>query len=116
MYAFQIFEVLYDDDIYVDTENILWLLPVCMVVIPFVYFIRVKLYDKYVHGIDLDAMDAELQYYKDKERQANAKLGVLPENKDKIEEDLSQKTPNQSLQRFYEQIQHSLKSFFNIFL
>ena len=61
-------------------------------------------------------MDAELQYYKDKERQANAKLGVLPENKDQIEEDLSQKTPNQSLQRFYKQIQHSLKSLFNIFL
>ena len=117
MYAFQIFEVyFYWDEVYVDKENIFWILPVCMVVIPFVYFIRVKLYDKYVHGIDLDAMDAELQYYKDKERQANAKLGVLPENKDKIEEDLSQKTPNQSLQRFYQQIQHSLKSFFNIFL
>jgi hypothetical protein len=117
MYAFQLFEVyFYWDDTYVDVENIFWILPVCMVVIPFVYFIRIKLYDKYVHGIDLDAMDAELQYYKDKERQANAKLGVLPENKDKLEEDLSQKTPNQSLQQLFKQVQHSLRSLFNIFL
>jgi hypothetical protein len=117
MYAFQIFEVyFYWDDAYVDVENIFWILPVCMVVIPFVYFIRIKLYDKYVHGIDLDAMDAELQYYKDKERQANAKLGVLPENEDKMEEALSQKTPNQSLQELFKQIQHSLRSLFSIFL
>ena len=61
MYAFQIFEVVYFDDTYVDTENIMWLLPVCMIVVPFVYYIRVKLYDKFVHGIDLDAMDAELK-------------------------------------------------------
>jgi len=117
MYAFQLFEVyFYWDDEYVDVENIFWILPVCMVVIPFVYFIRIKLYDKYVHGIDLDAMDAELQYYKDKERQANAKLGVLHENKDKLEEDLSQKTPNQSLRQLFKQIQHSLRSLFNISL
>ncbi|NJB69765.1 hypothetical protein GGR42_000227 [Saonia flava] len=68
MYAFQIFEVVYSEDLFVDTENVLWLLPVCMVIIPFVYFIRVKLYDKYVHGIDLDAMDAELKELKERER------------------------------------------------
>ena len=61
MYAFQIFEVVYSEDDIVDTKNIIWLLPICMVVIPFVYFIRIKLYDKYVHGIDLEAMEAELQ-------------------------------------------------------
>ncbi|WP_411030847.1 hypothetical protein [Spongiimicrobium sp. 3-5] len=68
MYAFQIFEVIYSEDLYVDTENILWLLPVCMIVIPFVYFIRIKLYDKHVHGIDLEAMDEELKAYKEKEQ------------------------------------------------
>jgi hypothetical protein len=68
MYAFQIFEAMYSDDKFVDTENILWLLPVCMVVIPFVYFIRIKLYDKHVHGIDLEAMDAELQAYREREK------------------------------------------------
>jgi len=67
MYVFQIFEDLFDQDGYVDTENLLWLLPICIVIIPFVYFIRVKLYDKHVHGIDLDAMDAELRILKEKE-------------------------------------------------
>ncbi|MGB5385983.1 MAG: hypothetical protein WBN20_04290, partial [Eudoraea sp.] len=95
MYAFQILEVFYyHDDEIVDIENTLWILPVCMVVIPFVYFIRVKLYDKYVHGIDLDAMDAELQYYKDKERQENEKVGVRTKVEDQMEEDLSKKTPD----------------------
>mgnify|MGYP001813594406 CR=1 FL=1 len=64
MYAFQIYEAIYFDNNYVDTENILWLLPVCMVIIPFVYFIRIKLYDKYVLGIDLEAIDAELEALK----------------------------------------------------
>jgi len=64
MYAFQILEEVYSEDNYIDTDNILWLLPVCMVLIPFVYLIRIKLYDKYVHGIDLEAMDAELKSMK----------------------------------------------------
>lgn len=63
-YAFQLFELMYSEDDYVDVENIWWLLPICMVVVPFVYFIRIKLYDKYVHGIDLEAMDAELKTLK----------------------------------------------------
>ncbi len=64
MYAFQVFEVVFDSGDFVDTENIWWLLPICMVIIPLVYFIRIKLYDKYVHGIDLDAIDAELKTLK----------------------------------------------------
>ena len=68
MYAFQIFETIYDSDNYIDTENLLWLLPVCMVIIPTVYFIRIKLIDKYVHGIDLEAMDVELKELKERER------------------------------------------------
>tara|TARA_R110002051_G_scaffold165130_3_gene235963 strand:- start:25043 stop:25702 length:660 start_codon:yes stop_codon:yes gene_type:complete len=66
MYAFQIFEVLYSNDNDIDTENLLWLLPICIVVIPFVYFLRIKIYDKHVLGIDLEAMDAELKELKDK--------------------------------------------------
>lgn len=73
MYAFQIFEVLYSDDNIVDTRNIIWLLPVCMVVIPTVYFIRIKLYDRHVHGIDLEAMEAELQSLKEKQGVAENK-------------------------------------------
>mgnify|MGYP000680693379 CR=1 FL=1 len=71
MYSFQLFEVFYMDSDEVDTKNILWILPICMVVIPFVYFIRVKIYDKYVHGIDLDAMDKELKELKERERLRN---------------------------------------------
>ena len=67
MYAFQIFEDIFDNDYIVDTENLLWLLPICVVVIPFVYFIRLKLYDKHVHGIDLESMDEELRILKEKE-------------------------------------------------
>jgi hypothetical protein len=66
MYVFQLFEVLYSKNKYIDSENVLWLLPICMVIIPFVYFIRIKLYDKYVHGIDLEAMEAELEELKEK--------------------------------------------------
>ena len=67
MYAFQIFELYASQTEIVDSKNVLWLLPVCIVVIPFVYFIRLKLYDKHVHGIDLEAMDAELRILKEKE-------------------------------------------------
>ena len=67
MYAFQVFEVLYSDDNIVDTRNIIWLLPVCMVVIPTVYFIRIKLYDRHVHGIDLEAIEAEIEVLKEKQ-------------------------------------------------
>jgi len=116
MYAFQIFEVLYSEDKRVDVENVFWILPVCMAIIPFVYFIRVKLYDKYVHGIDLDAMDAELQYYKDKERRENEKVGVKTKIEDQMKEDLSKKTPDNELKSTYKQFQHSLKSLFNMFL
>ncbi len=115
MYAFQIFEVIYSEDLLVDTENVLWLLPVCMVVIPFVYFVRVKLYDKHVHGIDLDAMDAELKYYKDKERSQLENAGIKVDLSESIEEDLSTKTPNKTLNGIFEQMRYSLRSLFNFF-
>ncbi|MEM1260571.1 MAG: hypothetical protein AAGH81_18750 [Bacteroidota bacterium] len=67
MYSFQIFESYVQEDGIFDSDNILWLLPICVILIPFVYFIRLKLYDKHVHGIDLEAMDAELRILKEKE-------------------------------------------------
>ena len=82
MYAFQIFEVIFSDDKYVDTDNIMWLLPVCMAVIPLVYLVRIKLYDRYVHGIDLEAMETELQTLKAKqqeEKRIEANRAELPE-------------------------------------
>ncbi|MEO1013278.1 MAG: hypothetical protein AAFX53_18445 [Bacteroidota bacterium] len=82
MYSFQVFEVLFDSDNNIDTENIWWLLPVCMVVIPFVYFIRIRIYDKHVHGIDLEAMETELETYR--------KKGMAPEkSSEDLEKDLA---------------------------
>ncbi len=114
MYAFQIFEVIYSQDDFVDTENILWLLPICMIVIPFVYFIRLKLFDKYVHGIDLEAMNAELEYYKKKERDQMKKVGIPFDTSSKTtaEFDLSDATPKRTLSQIFTNLRLSLKSLF----
>ncbi|MEL6918732.1 MAG: hypothetical protein AAFO99_13495, partial [Bacteroidota bacterium] len=117
MYAFQLFEGLFDGDDYVDTENILWLLPICMVVIPFVYFVRVKLYDKHVHGIDLEAMDAELKALREKEALGKEKMEVTEENidtVDSIEEDLSANTSNKALDQMVKQFRHAMRSLLNL--
>jgi magnesium-transporting ATPase (P-type) len=68
MYAFQLFSIFQEDINEFDQIEIYWLIPIMLVVTPFVYFIRVKLFDKYVLGIDLEAIDAELKQYKEKER------------------------------------------------
>lgn len=116
MYAFQIFEVMYSEDKFIDTENVLWLLPVCMVVIPFVYFIRLKLFDKYVHGIDLEAMDAELQYYKNKEREQLSNAGISVEQPLLVdaEKDLSNETPKRTLNEIFRNLQHAMKSLLSL--
>ncbi|TKD66130.1 hypothetical protein [Flavobacterium sp. ASW18X] len=68
MYAFQIFEIYIGENSseIADSSNVIWLLPICVIIIPFVYLIRTKLYDKYVHGIDLKAMDEELKFLEEK--------------------------------------------------
>ena len=115
MYAFQIFEVVYSQDELIDTRNILWLLPICMVVIPFVYFIRIKLFDKYVHGIDLEAMNAELEYYKSKEKEQLKKAGIFTQDSltpEAVEKDLSDETPKRTINQLLNSIQTSFKSLF----
>lgn len=67
MYSFQFYSVVAGDTYKIDENEIMYIIAVSMVVIPIVYFIRVKLIDKHVHGIDLDAMDTELQILKEKE-------------------------------------------------
>lgn len=114
MYAFQLFEVIISPDLNIDTKNVLWLLPVCMVVIPFVYFIRLKLFDKYVHGIDLEAMNAELEYYKNKEKEQMNKAGISyssnPQTSAEI--DLSDAAPKRTLSQLFTNLRLSLKSLF----
>ena len=70
MFAFQTYSLItIEDSKKIDENELLYLLGVCMVIIPVVYFIRLKLVDKHVHGIDLEAMDEELKAYREKERQ-----------------------------------------------
>ncbi|WP_245615911.1 hypothetical protein [Flagellimonas lutaonensis] len=68
MFAFQFYQgSLVEDSTKIDENEILYVIAVTMVIVPIVYFIRVKLVDKYVHGIDLKAMDTELKLHKEKE-------------------------------------------------
>ncbi|MFT6369087.1 MAG: hypothetical protein ACJAWH_000162 [Maribacter sp.] len=116
MYSFQLFEVVFDSDLQIDTENTLWLLPLCMVVIPFVYFIRVKLYDKHVHGIDLEAIDAELEELKsNKEIEQVSNLDIPADdldgmNQESIAEELDRKLSTRNLEQATKQFQIRLKN------
>jgi hypothetical protein len=116
MYAFQIFEAMYSLDLAIDTKNALWILPVCMVVIPFVYFIRLKLFDKYVHGIDMEALAAELDYYKSKEQAELDKAGIKVPNFTPVsaKEDFSNKTPKRTLNQMASQLQQAMKSLLSL--
>jgi hypothetical protein len=114
MYAFQIFEEIYSDDKFIDTENVLWLLPVCIILIPFVYFIRIKLYDKYVHGIDLEAIDAELEALKSKDELSGVN-DIPDENldnltKESIADELDRKLSTRNLEQAAKQFQIRLQN------
>lgn len=116
MYAFQLFEVIFDSDQQIETDNIWWLLPICLITIPFVYFIRIKLYDKHVHGIDLEAIDAELEELKKKgykidsdtikeESISNNELLEKPSLSDELNTKLSTGNIENILKDFQERIQ-----------
>ncbi len=118
MYAFQIFEVLYSEDNIVDTDNIWWLIPVCMVVIPFVYLIRVKLYDKHVHGIDLEAMEAELHALKQKQSKVTQvkEYEELPQTVEyrSLSEWLNQKLSTGNLEFMFRQFQNNVRNWLHL--
>jgi len=78
MFSFQLYSQIFERTAEVDENEIFYVIAVTMVVVPIVYFIRVKLVDKHVHGIDLDAMDTELQILKEKEE--------LRKEREKLEE------------------------------
>jgi len=67
MYGFQFYTALNNETSILDIVEIYWLLPIMGIIIPFVYLIRIKLVDKYVHGIDLKKINAELEEYERKE-------------------------------------------------
>jgi len=76
MYAFQLVNALYKNSFKVDEIEIYWLIPIMMVIIPIVYIIRIKLFDKLVLGIDLKKIEAELDEYdrKENETQNNSNI------------------------------------------
>lgn len=59
MFAFQLFNLINDDVSFADEVEIWWLLPIMFVIIPFVYLIRAKLFDK-IRGNDLEAFEKEI--------------------------------------------------------
>ncbi|RNL89851.1 hypothetical protein ED312_06950 [Sinomicrobium pectinilyticum] len=63
MYVFQLFSVINDDIRYYDEFEIYYLIPIMLIIIPLVYLIRLKLFDKVVHGIDMRKLDEELKKY-----------------------------------------------------
>jgi len=71
MYTFQFYSVWNEDAAQIDENELLYLVPVCMVITVVIYFIRIKLVDRYVHGIDLEAMEAELELLRKKQGQKN---------------------------------------------
>ncbi|AXG71204.1 hypothetical protein KORDIASMS9_03460 [Kordia sp. SMS9] len=69
MYVFQLYSAVNDDLEYHDEVEIYYVIPIMMIIVPIVYFIRIKLFDKYVYGIDLQKIDAELAEYERKEKE-----------------------------------------------
>ncbi|ETN95563.1 hypothetical protein SAMN04487906_2660 [Zhouia amylolytica] len=66
MFMFQMVVTINDEARYVDEFEIYYIIPVMMVVIPIVYLIRAKIFDKIVHGIDLKEIEKELKEYEEK--------------------------------------------------
>ncbi len=73
MYTFQLVNALYKNTLNVDEIEIYWLIPILMIITPIVYLIRVKLFEKLVLGIDLKKIEAELDEYDRKEKEAEDK-------------------------------------------
>ena len=69
-----------------------------MVIIPFVYFIRIKLYDKYVHGIDLEAIEAELKEIK-KDNESQGFSSPPSNTKKELDEELKPKSISEEIDR-----------------
>ncbi|UNY98159.1 hypothetical protein MQE36_13825 [Zhouia spongiae] len=66
MYIIQVLSAINDDFHIIDDFSIYYVIPVMMIIIPIVYLIRVKIFDKVVHGIDLKEIEKELKEYEEK--------------------------------------------------
>ncbi len=63
MFSFQLFNVINDETSFVDEVEIWWLFPIMLVIIPFVYLVRAKLFHK-LRGDDLKAFEEDLMQEK----------------------------------------------------
>lgn len=79
MYSFQVYNVFRHGADNTDENEILYIAAIATVVVPIVYFIRVKLVDKYIHGIDLKALNNEIELLKE--------IQELRKEREKLEED-----------------------------
>ena len=115
MYGFQLYSVLSEDVKKIDENELFYLLLVCMIIIPIVYLVRVRLVDKYVHGIDLEAMEKELNILKEKANYrptTDEELEKLKNNT--LSELIDRKLSTHRLEAWFEQFQHSIKNWLNL--
>ncbi|UGU15847.1 hypothetical protein LS482_19475 [Sinomicrobium kalidii] len=63
MYSFQLINIINDNAQYFDEIEIYYIIPIMLIVIPVVYLLRLKLFDRVVHGIDMRKLDEELKKY-----------------------------------------------------
>jgi len=76
LYGFQFFSALSKGSNLIDENESFWVMIVLMCVAPVVYLIRLRLYDRLVLGIDLKKIEAELDEYDRKEKEAENKLNI----------------------------------------
>ena len=127
MYAFQLYAIFNEESGKIDENELFYLLIVCIIIIPIVYFVRIKLVDKYVHGIDLEAMDAEIRTYKKNQPEENKSSIADEDHLDVTEQVMEPKMEYQSfsdylnstfstdnIQRKFKRLQNSLKGWLHL--
>jgi len=117
MYVFQLVSLFVEDTVYFDEVEIYWMIPIMLTIVPFVYLIRLKLFDKHVLGIDLEAMDAELKALK--ENKTFDKNAVFEEKTKTVEylsfsEKLNYWFSTGNLEFIFRQFQNNLKAWLHL--
>ena len=116
MYAFQFYSVFSEDVKKIDENEILYLVAVCMVIIPVIYFIRIKLVDRYVHGIDIEAMEAELEILREKHGNQKSMVEETTEEEPinlsdlSFSERINYQLSTKKLESYFKQFQHYIQN------
>jgi hypothetical protein len=117
MYVFQLVSLFVEDTAYFDEVEIYWMIPIMLTIVPFVYLIRLKLFDKHVLGIDLEAMDMELEALK--KNKPFDKNAVFEEKAKTVEylsfsEKLNHWFSTGNLEFIFRQFQNNLKAWLHL--